>query len=219
MILTDENGNQIDYFERFPNNIKSIGISLSGGVDSALILYLLAKMIKDRNQISYIYPIHGYDISRKNVHSYTTAERVVNVIKYELNDWSIIQPLYVFAYDKNLPISKEEYHKANYEYMKRRYGIPFIIRGVTQGMPDSGRPLVEGDATSDELHHYANTTWSFPFGSVDKKYIANQYKTFGLDILYSVTSSCISDSPKPCKKCWWCKEKYWAFGSYDGGIQ
>ena len=23
---------------------------------------------------------------------------------------------------------------------------------------------------------------------------------------------------KPCKECWWCREKKWAFGMYDGGV-
>ena len=45
-----------------------------------------------------------------------------------------------------------------------------------------------------------------------------------MDNLFPITWSCISYGDKtdywthPCKTCWWCKEKLWAFGSYDGGV-
>ena len=38
--------------------------------------------------------------------------------------------------------------------------------------------------------------------------------------LYPLTRSCegqadvTKDFTKPCKKCWWCKEKKWAFNQY-----
>ena len=218
MILTDST-QTVDYFERFPSDIVNIGLSLSGGADSALILYFLTKMIQERNQRSFIYPIHGYDIARKNVHSYEAAEAVIDSVRDLLNDTTIIQNPHIFAYDKKLPITKEAYHIANYEYMQRRYNIPFIIRGITQGMPNDDRPFMQGDANSKKIYKYAKETFIVPFGTVDKRFIAHQYKTFNLESLLKVTSSCIADSPVPCKKCWWCKEKYFAFESYDGCVQ
>lgn len=203
----------IDYFKKFPDNIENIGISLSGGTDSALILYMLVQMIIERDQVGlvHIYPIHGYDTVRTQTYSWEAAEAIVEYI----NRPDIIKPVYVFAYEKTEKLSKEYYWKANHEYMMRRYNIPFIIRGVTQGMPDDDRPLAKGDADSKRLHHIAKTTWILPFGSVDKKYIAEQYRKLDLDDMYKLTVSCIEDTPDPCKKCWWCKEKHWAFGSYD----
>ena len=218
MILSDGN-TQITYFKNFPTDIKNIGLSLSGGTDSALILFLLTKMIKERNQSSFIYPIHGYDIARKNVHSYEAAQAVIDRVKDLLDDTTIIQPPHIFAYNKKLPITKDAYHAANYEYMQRRYNIPFIIRGITQGMPDDDRPLTKGDGDSKEIYKFATETFILPFGTVDKRFIAHQYEIFELDSLYKVTSSCIADSPEPCKQCWWCKEKYFAFKSYDGCVQ
>ena len=208
-------GKTVDYFEKFPRHVERVGISLSGGADSALILYLLAKEIQDREQETRIYPIHGYDVSRTNVHSWEAAEAVISTIKYELRDWAnIIKKPHIFAYDKNLPISKEEYHKANYDYMKRRYNLDFIVRGVTQGMPSDNRPLSKGDSNSAELSRLSKETWVLPFGDVDKKFIAHWYNELNLDSLLSMTSSCIADQTEPCGECWWCKEKYWAFDHY-----
>ena len=60
---------------------------------------------------------------------------------------------------------------------------------------------------------------------VNKKFIAQCYKDYNLmDKLYPLTASCIGYADttnyftEPCKTCWWCKEKLWAFGSYDGGV-
>lgn len=218
-MILKHNKDTVDYFDRFPSDITNIGLSLSGGTDSALILFLLAKMIKERNQNSFIYPIHGYDVARKNVHSYKAAESIISHVKYLLNDNNIIKPPHIFAYNKKLPITKDAFHDANYEYMQRRYKIPFIIRGITQGMPNDPRPLVKGDGDAQKISKYAIDTWILPFGTVDKRFIAHQYKVFNLESLYKITHSCIADSPTPCKQCWWCKEKYYAFKSYDGGVQ
>ena len=129
----------------------------------------------------------------------------------------MIQPLHVFAYEKKADVSKEVLHNANYEYIQRRYKVPFIIRGVTQGW-DKDRPLAKsGDKNEVELKEIAKTTWVLPFGGVDKKFIAYQYKRHELHGLRAITVSCTADSKTPCQECWWCQERFWAFGDYDGG--
>jgi len=62
-------------------------------------------------------------------------------------------------------------------------------------------------------------------GNVDRSFIAEYYnKIEFLKKLFPLTKSCISSDilqtdgwRKPCMKCWWCKEKFWAFHQYDGG--
>lgn len=65
-----------------------------------------------------------------------------------------------------------------------------------------------------------------PFVQIDKKWIAGMYEQLGLmDELFPLTASCIGDNEdskfytEPCKKCFWCYEKLWAFGCYDGGLK
>ena len=58
---------------------------------------------------------------------------------------------------------------------------------------------------------------------LDKRFVAEMYEQFNLmDNLFPITASCVEYADKtdyftkPCKKCWWCREKKWAFGAYDG---
>jgi len=61
--------------------------------------------------------------------------------------------------------------------------------------------------------------------TVDRSFIAEYYNKISfLKDLFPLTKSCVSSSVKltngwtqPCKTCWWCKEKFWAFHKYDGG--
>ena len=69
-------------------------------------------------------------------------------------------------------------------------------------------------------------TFYVPFNNVDKRFIAENYKICNLmDELFPITASCVGyakatdNFSKPCKECWWCREKKWAFGMYDGCIK
>ena len=220
MILKDDRETTVDYFWNFPYEIENIGLSLSGGMDSALILWCLVEMLRGREHLGKdvkIWCTHGYDITRKNAHSYESAQRVLNWVKWHQKDTTMIQPLHVFAYEKKADVSKEVLHNANYEYIQRRYKVPFIIRGVTQGW-DKPRPLgSDGDKNEEELKEISKTSWLLPFGAVDKKFIAYKYKRHELHGMRATTVSCTADTQKPCQKCYWCQERYWAFGDYDGG--
>jgi hypothetical protein len=61
--------------------------------------------------------------------------------------------------------------------------------------------------------------------TVDRSFIAEYYNKINfLKELFPLTRSCVSSDikltngwTKPCERCWWCKEKFWAFHKYDGG--
>ena len=59
------------------------------------------------------------------------------------------------------------------------------------------------------------------FCSVDKKFLAEIYEQENLmNDLFPNTVSCTNISKiEPCKKCYWCEEKKWAFGMYDGCLK
>ena len=67
-----------------------------------------------------------------------------------------------------------------------------------------------------------NVTWEEVALNVDS---GNATYVFNLmDDLFPLTMSCIGFEKEtnyftePCKKCYWCHEKKWAFGCYDGGL-
>ena len=214
----------MEYFNRYPKGDAiakdysgmNIGLALSGGADSALLLYLLAKMVKDRALSSDIICMHGIDTTMKI--AVQPAEQIVEYVRNKFKNVNIILETFSYAIDPK-KLNKNDYHQPYYnEYMKR-HNIPKIIRAVTQGMPNSGRPIVDRDIPPEKLIKYSKDDITLPFGAVDKKWIKLQYRYYGIVDLANITVSCIADQKEPCRECWWCKERFWGFGNYDGGIQ
>lgn len=63
-----------------------------------------------------------------------------------------------------------------------------------------------------------------PWIGIDKKELAKIYNEEDVMDLFMLTESCTNPDntvspPEPCKECWWCKEKYFGFGTYDYGIK
>lgn len=209
-----------DYFDNFPNNVKAIGLSLSGGLDSALAFYCLLKTIEDRKLDTKVYTMHGYDTMRTVARSYQTAENVYNWVVGQFN--LDVPLLHTFAYHKNTPVGKYEYHYPNFVYLQNKYGITDLVMGDTLGMPNNSRPIFNNDPNDPSEEEVIELSkkhplW-FPWARVDKKHIAKLYNDLNLHELSKLTVSCISDSVVPCKECWWCEERKWAFGNYDGGV-
>tara|TARA_B110000902_G_C14214129_1_gene552495 strand:- start:106 stop:798 length:693 start_codon:yes stop_codon:yes gene_type:complete len=223
MILKDDGETTVDYFSKFPSNIENIGLSLSGGMDSALILWCLVEMLRGREDYwrdVKIWCMHGYDTHRTKTHSYEAAQRVLDWVKWYHRDTTIIQPLHVFAYDKTrADQSKMQFHKPNEEYLKRRRKCDVVITGITQDHTGHGRTNNQTNAyfSNQDLAAETKISWRYPFGAVNKEFIAHQYKHYELHGLRAITVSCTADSKTPCQKCFWCQERFWAFGDYDGG--
>ena len=61
-------------------NTDKIAISMSGGLDSSLLAYLLCKEISDKKQNTKIYPLHGIDNTRPttNKNTITSTKRIIN---------------------------------------------------------------------------------------------------------------------------------------------
>lgn len=210
----------ISYFDNFPHDVKSIGLSLSGGADSALAFYWLLKTLSERGQQTKVYTMHGYDTHRKIARSYEAADRVYDWITSHFD--IDVPPLYTFAFNKNKPAGKYEYYYPNILYLQRKYNIVDIIMSDTLGMPHSGRPVWTEDPNDPDEQEVIEMSKShplrFPFATVNKKFIADQYKKFNIQPLSNLTVSCVGDDITPCKRCWWCEERKWAFGTYDGGV-
>ena len=104
----------------------------------------------------------------------------------------------------------------------RELVLQYQAQGLISGMTLNPQELmIEGrDITRDTKRQWRKKSlldiWHYqPFINHDKKRIAQLYKQYNLQDLAELTVSCEAEqSPRPCKTCWWCKEKYWAFGFY-----
>jgi hypothetical protein len=239
-IIYDDNGIKVDYFEKLFNTFEKVGIKTSGGVDSTACLYFAAKSIDELNlhDTHSLHPVYGKDkgvhfpllgyvynkkIGKRQLVPYDHSYKYFKIISFirsffprvKIDDPCVIE----FEPDYSL-FAKSIYLKPTIDKLLKDDIIEVIISGSTCAPRFDNIDL--GHITDERDYSYKkNQIDKGPWVTIDKKFLAYQYQKYGLmETLYPLTVSCLQESnPLPCKKCDWCKEKMWAFGSYDGGIQ
>lgn len=107
--------------------------------------------------------------------------------------------------------------------LRKKWNNALMITGMTCNPPieeqrkNNFYELAERRRDTRNQIPWFNTIYQ-PYINIDKKFVANVYKKHKLmDTLYPLTSSCVGSEEetnyfsKPCGKCFWCKEKEWAF--------
>ena len=208
---------------------------VSGGLDSAAGLYLIAKHIKENKLKTKIIVAtwkRDQNDNPKDHHNKLPK------------DWNVVHAKKVMAWvEKKLKLIKtqkfkhiivntpirtgpripgEEWLKVYNEYEKE-YKLKDTFGFVTKNPARSimkANSMLERDRPAYRDNHKPRHN-SKPFQNYDKKFIFRIFEEQGLmKGLYPLTRSCegqadvTKDFTKPCKKCWWCKEKKWAFTKY-----
>jgi len=229
MIYENDYG-KVDFF---PSNTilddkKKIGINLSGGADSALVLYMLAN--ESASKKFDIIPITGIDIKRPT--NIWNAREIVDLIQEKFPE-SNIKDHEENRYEKEHEKDKSNIHSQHERSLFRDNKVDLIVHCRTSNPPlkiaKENNLLEKREEIRDHDQQKSlfpgNKKYYFPLTLVDKRFVAEEYKKLNLmENLFPITASCIAyadktdNFTKPCKECWWCKEKKWAFGMYDGGV-
>lgn len=218
MILTDGK-TTLDYFDRIPTDIPRIGLSLSGGLDSALILYCLAKTLHDRGQTeTEIFTYHNKWLRYKKLNSLEAATNVLEYVRKKFPDITIHDPLVAVMSERRT----NKFFHSIVQILKIRF--KYKIRWWIVGLNLTDYQNLD---FKDYFHRFVERMLthilpnSHPFGWVDKKFIAAQYHNLDIMDLSMITNSCTADNPggMPCKTCHWCKSRHEAFGCYDYGFK
>tara|TARA_Y100000034_G_scaffold50068_1_gene61802 strand:- start:144 stop:884 length:741 start_codon:yes stop_codon:yes gene_type:complete len=226
--------------------IKKLSVTISAGTDSSLVMYMLCKYIIEKNLDIEILPFTGLDTKRLVTEWYardisSLFKDIFPNIKFLPHHTFKYEQTPGNTMHKRMAHAKEEWR------LYKEKDIKVFCCGKSANPPeDVSKKIGMFDGREKERDLEAKVDfrggrkknlqrviykgelnrWIYrPLMFVDKRFIAQCYKDYNLmDNLFPITWSCIGYEDKtnywtqPCKTCWWCKEKLWAFGSYDGGV-
>jgi len=198
-----------------------IGVWLSGGTDSAIGLYLLQL----HNIKTTILPVHGLNLNRwkkgAKILRDEISENVIKIVREKFTNKShLLNDLYCFDYDLDyeLEVNKthRDYHKPVEDKLIDEGKIQIMMGFATKNPP---APILTNHQGRDSWRDKTKANNKIPFIQRDKKWIASQYKKYYLmEDLFPITVTC-NGVIGPCKQCFPCQEKKWAFDVYDAGVR
>lgn len=208
-----------DFTFEIPEGVKKPCVNVSGGVDSALALYLtVLELDKYNGEITVLTLCHPNKNHYNSVYSTQVVNKIINIT----NTKSIKNHL-IFYKD----IQKRKYLDIEEEKLYNKGFIDFTIHGTTKNPTNVIDLQVGGTSSRDNTtfipelgkHHLCNIQRYMPFIKIDKKSIFNAYKKLKLlDTLLPYTKSCESfdvNLHESCNECWWCKERAWGLNSIE----
>ena len=233
MLYKSEYG-EVNFWDPYPqlNDYQKIGVNLSAGTDSALVMFMTLAKLREMNSNATVIPITG--VHNKRPTNIWHANEIVLLFKEMFPDVNIGEHQ-VNHYDKKHEKDKVNHHQQHERYLIDNNIIDVLFHGRTANpLKEEGsefdlqfkRETKRDKAIEPKPVFFPRYPFYVPLENVDKRFVADMYKQNGLmEELFPLTASCVEYGDRtnyfsePCKKCWWCREKKWAFGMYDGGIQ
>jgi hypothetical protein len=183
---------------KFHENKQRIGVMLSGGADSAILLYLLALERKLEGSTQEIVP---FTVARPDG-AWNYVKPIVDKINQMLN---IALPDPIQVGDPSLHHSKQG--RSGELEARSKYNIDHFYYGSQQHPPV---PMPgEYPARPDKIELPGTT---IPFALVDKRHTLGLYEVFQAWPLIELTHSCTALTEGRCGECYNCKEREWALG-------
>jgi hypothetical protein len=208
----------------FSKFVKKVGIKLSGGIDSAIVCYMLAIYVKEERPDTVIHPISC--IAENKPFQEVYAKRVMNKIT-ELTGVEFgehfIGTIRTDTANNYIGDMRDIVIDL---YNQGKIQAHFV--GLTANPSKKKAPeLYDGKHNYDKdrkrkKHHkkpqrYGGRSFR-PLINIDKRGVRDLYKSLGvLDSLLPETRSCetfTKDWSVICEDCWSCREKHWGFGHY-----
>lgn len=220
----DNYGQSIDFHIKDGHN--NFCVNVSGGADSAILMYMLIKYCQRNIPDAKIYCITCANIV-KGWYNAKVSSIVIDRL-LQLTKTDIIKGHYTYFSEDQNRDELNEFENNIYNL----YGCTYYIHGTTQnpkpGIIDGGhpqrnpghnRPILKAGYMNNnpEVYRY------MPFMHVDKRMVSHLYQKYALlTELFPYTRSCEQhreynrENPwmsTPCGECWWCREREWAFRS------
>lgn len=237
MKFTDTYGQQIVF--DIPDNFKKIGINLSGGADSSILLLMLADYLIKENRTDVT--VSALTCANDKKHRWN-VRKAADVINYVIDNTGFTQ--FDMHYSYYRPMQEVKHFHEIEAQLYNEHKMELLISGITANPQVDGDDAIvynlsgkKVDITADGLGirnsvdndvfllHDSYVSYYQPFVNVDKRMVAHMYRKYDAEKLFDLTRSCEavpdpdgSFDPHfeeiPCGKCWWCLERKWGFGRF-----
>jgi len=193
-----------------PNEARKIGLLISGGLDSSLMLYLITKEIKEKNSnVEFI----TYTVEQELKGTVHHTKKIINIIE-ELNNISIT----------NIIVGASHAH-TDYEIIygtldalnreRKSNQVLDVLYLASTKVPEELKN-VNGAPRRDGRNIFSVVQ---PWSTVNKDEIVSYILKNNLLELVKNSHSCTMISNKHCGECWNCIERIWAFDKNNAKSQ
>ncbi len=203
---------------------KKLIVQVSGGLDSALLLYLTAKTFKQIDSKTKIIPL-SLEVPNK-VKNLSSARKVIQAVRDTVQYEHLEKGIEVLMpEEKAHPDHKNKFFVDTLVRIRNEQGIDFEFNGNTKNPPENVRKFFRDDEFRELKRDNRSTIYNWkcsasPHSFNDKSGIVNLYKEN--KILESIAAHTLScdinldekikrNLPTPCGDCWWCHERAWGF--------
>jgi len=215
-----------------PKHTKRLMMKVSGGIDSALVFYMLCKSIEQYPEIEII-PQTTNDW--KKPYQVNFAKKVIEWMKNKFPTVKILDHETIQLENGTDYIKGQDAHRNSIitKYYDNGQSVDAIISGVNKKPPKHiTDTFFNNDGDLQAGPDDDRSTWKpqrikkthkeiiNPLINIDKKGIAELCEKLDLtDTLFPITRSCenvhaskTNNFTTHCGECWWCHERDWGFG-------
>ena len=182
--------------------VKQLGVLMSGGADSAILLYLLAKLNLENGSPCTITTFTVPKTDGSKAYSEIVVGYINSLLETDINMPHIVG-------DISLHHSQQVVSGRN-EAMEK-YGIETIAYGSQQVPPEEEIKIDWEYPFRPNQIDYPNIYC--PFALVDKRNTIDLFRIFDRMDLLSLTHSCTEKTIGRCGKCFNCIERQWSLDS------
>ena len=194
---------------------KTIGISISGGIDSTLLAYLLHDIkYKTNSDVKLVF----FCVPRPD-DSIIHAQRIVDYIDKEFNQ----SPSQLHSVG-NGDLYHAEQVKSGMREAIQKYELDILVTGVTKNPEDLDPPQYLPNYKYNTFQNPDGTYYNgpirvkplnpkfiSPFWNISKEETVKLIKELNLTEIPNITHTCTGSKDIRCNKCWQCCERAWAF--------
>lgn len=180
---------------RLPTNRTKIGVLVSGGMDSAILYFLL--MLENRN-MEDLHEITAYTIPRKE----GSKLYAFPVIKYVSEYFNKPQPSLVLVGNNTLP-EIMQVSSGLYD-IRMNHDIDMVYVGVIKSLPEHSIDIQRAPGRGN-THRY-----KIPMKDLNKSHIIDLIVSVKQEILFELTHGCLGEIGR-CGVCGGCLERQWGF--------